>query len=73
MLEIFEQLYEKRHKGFGNARVVRNLFEKIIEQQANRIVHIPKLTKEILMNLTEEDIPSINKTVNDIILFKKEE
>jgi stage V sporulation protein K len=47
MLEIFERLYEKRNKSFGNARVARNLFEKIIERQASRIVQIPKLTKEI--------------------------
>lgn len=72
LLEIFERLYEKRHKGFGNARVVRNLFEKIIERQANRIIAIPKLTKEILMNLTEEDIPPIKKTVEEIILFDDE-
>ena len=73
LLDIFDRLYEKRHKGFGNARVVRNLFEKIIEKQANRIIQIPKLTKEILMNLTEEDIPAIKKTVEEIILFKEEE
>ncbi len=70
LLDIFDRLYEKRHKGFGNARVVRNLFEKIIEKQANRIVKIPKLNKEILMSLTEEDIPPIKKTVEQIILFK---
>ncbi len=70
LLDMFSLLYDKRYKGFGNARVVRNLFEQIIERQANRIVHIPKLTKEILMNLTEEDIPPVKKTVDSIIQFK---
>jgi SpoVK/Ycf46/Vps4 family AAA+-type ATPase len=65
--EILDRLYEKRHAGFGNARVVRNLFEKIIEIQANRIVVITPITSELLMNLTEEDIPDILKTVQDII------
>jgi len=72
LLDILTMLYEKRHKGFGNARVVRNLFEQIIERQANRIINIPKLTKEILMNLTEEDIPPVKKTVDNIILFKED-
>ena len=72
LLDIFELLYDKRHKGFGNARVVRNIFEQIIERQANRIIHISKLTKEILMNLTEADIPPVKKTVDAIILFKED-
>ena len=73
MLEIFERLYEKRNKSFGNARVARNLFEKIIERQASRIVQIPKLTKEILMTIEEADIPEINKTVEEVLVFKENE
>ena len=72
LLDIFDILYEKRHKGFGNARVVRNLFEKIIEKQANRIISIPNLTKKILMEITEQDVPPIKKTVKEIILFKED-
>lgn len=71
LLDIFDGLYEKRHKGFGNARVVRNLFEKIIERQANRIIEIPNLTKKILMEICEEDVPAIKKTIEEIILFKE--
>lgn len=73
LLEILERIYKKRHRGFGNARTVRNLFEKIIERQANRIVKITPLTDEILITLTEEDIPEILKTVKEIILFDEEE
>ncbi len=70
---IFDKLYEKRHKGFGNARVARNLFEKIIEHQANRIVSITPITKELLTGLAEEDIPLINATVEKYLKFKEVE
>ncbi|WP_024771349.1 AAA family ATPase [Aquimarina macrocephali] len=73
LMEILDRIYEKRHRGFGNARTIRNLFEKIIERQANRIVSITPITEEILMTLTEEDIPEILKTVKEIILFDEEE
>ncbi|MGB1205255.1 MAG: AAA family ATPase [Chitinophagales bacterium] len=69
---IFETLYEKRHSTFGNARVARNLFEQCIERQANRIVSIAPLTEEILMTLTEDDIPPVNETVKKILVFDEE-
>ena len=67
--EIIRRVYEKRHKGFGNARTMRNLFEKIIERQANRIVNITPITEEILITITEEDIPEVLKTVKEISIF----
>ncbi len=70
---IFEKLYEKRHKSFGNARVARNLFEKIIEYQANRIVSITPLTEELLKTVVEDDIPPINQTVDEYLRFQKDE
>lgn len=70
---IFDKLYEKRHKSFGNARVARNLFEKIIEYQANRIVAITPLTEELLKTIVEEDIPPINQTVDEYLRFQKDE
>ncbi|WP_199912753.1 AAA family ATPase [Aquimarina aquimarini] len=73
LMEILDRVYEKRHRGFGNARTIRNLFEKIIERQANRIVSITPITEEILMTLTEDDIPEILKTVKEIILFDEDE
>lgn len=70
---IFEKLYEKRHKSFGNGRVARNLFEKIIEYQANRIIAITPITDELLKTIVEEDIPPVNKTVEKYLAFKDEE
>lgn len=66
---IFEKVYEQRTPNFGNARVSRNLLDKCIERQANRIVSIAPLTEEILVTLTEDDVPPINETVKEILVF----
>ena len=54
---LFEDLYENRDKTFGNARLVRNLFEKSLERQANRLAVLSSLTDELLTTLLPEDIP----------------
>lgn len=41
---------------FGNARGVRNLFEQVLVAQCNRVVKLEEVTKEALMQITEEDI-----------------
>ncbi len=71
LLFIFEKLYEKKDKNFGNARVARNLFEKIIEYQANRIIAIAPITKELLITIVEQDIPPVNKTVEKYLMFQE--
>ncbi len=53
---VFENAYSTRDKSFGNGRFVRNVFEKALEQQANRIAKESNLTKEILTTITNEDI-----------------
>lgn len=42
-------------RDFGNARYVRNLFEKVIENQANRLAKEQNPTKEMMAELREED------------------
>ncbi|MFC1799285.1 AAA family ATPase [Candidatus Eisenbacteria bacterium] len=54
---IMRVLFENRDKSFGNARVARNLFEKAVQRQANRIAGIAPLTEDILMTISAEDIP----------------
>ena len=54
---LFEDLYENRDKTFGNARLVRNLFEKSLERQANRLAVLSSLSDELLTTLLPEDIP----------------
>ena len=41
---------------FGNARYVRNMFEKIIQQQARRVARLTNPTKEQLYLLNEDDV-----------------
>lgn len=43
---------------FGNARGIRNIFEKIVQEQANRIAEIDdqNVSKEMLAEITEDDV-----------------
>lgn len=60
---VFENAYSARDKSFGNGRFVRNIFEKALEQQANRIAKENSLTKEILTTITGQDIDEITIAV----------
>lgn len=53
-----ELLVKDEH--FGNGRFVRNLFEKIIQNQANRLAVQESISNEDLSIITLEDIPSNN-------------
>ncbi|PSB35268.1 AAA family ATPase [Stenomitos frigidus ULC18] len=59
LFTLLNSLYDRRDQTFGNARLVRNLFEKTIEQQANRLAVITLLTDEVLTTIQAEDIPSV--------------
>ncbi len=48
-------------QGFGNARGIRNLFEKAVTAQANRLATDADITKEDLMTLTADDIRALSK------------
>lgn len=54
--EGFLTLYENRDENFGNAREVRNVFEKAIARQADRVAEMENPTREDLMTLTVEDL-----------------
>ena len=41
---------------FGNARGIRNIFEKLMVEQANRLSADSEITKEELMTITEADV-----------------
>ena len=47
---------QQRGKGFGNGRMVRNLFERAIERQASRIVGLNEPTDEDLSTLIATDL-----------------
>lgn len=54
-----ENAVANKDKNFGNARFVRNLFEKTLENQASRLAFEGKITKEMLQGIKTEDIPRI--------------
>jgi AAA+ superfamily predicted ATPase len=55
--EYFTNKVANKDKNFGNARFVRNLFEKTIERQANRLSKEVDLTDEKLSEICTIDIP----------------
>ena len=52
----FQRLYAERDENFGNARDVRNCFERAVARQADRVAALDGPTKEQLMELTLEDL-----------------
>ncbi len=56
LLAVVASAFNNRDKSFGNGRFVRNLFEKTVENQADRIAHLSSLTKEILTIIIDDDI-----------------
>ena len=51
-----EIVVEKKDRNFGNARYARNVFEKSIQAQANRLAGKTGQTKEELSELTMDDL-----------------
>ena len=58
----FKDLYESRDENFGNARDVRNLFEKAVTRQSDRVAQLESPTKEHLMALLPEDLKEPEKS-----------
>jgi len=57
LASIFGVLCASRDETFGNARAARNLFEATLSKQANRLVALPKVDREILSTVESADIP----------------
>ena len=57
MAEYFQNAVNNKDANFGNARFVRNIFEKTLEKQANRLSTDPDLDKDELTLITKEDLP----------------
>ena len=55
-LAALEKLYAERDENFGNAREVRNLFEKGVARQCDRVAGLEHPTKEQLMELLPQDL-----------------
>ena len=54
--EAFAVMYAERDENFGNARDVRNVFERAVARQSDRVATMEAPTKEDLMALTVDDL-----------------
>lgn len=64
--EAYESLHDKvrqaviyKDQNFGNARYIRNLYEKVIQQQANRLALMQTVSADELSLITKDDITNI--------------
>ena len=57
--EHLQELYEDRDNNFGNARDVRNLFEKIVSKQADRVAGLASPSDEDIVTITAEDLEGL--------------
>ena len=53
---VIDEAVASRDKNFGNARYVRNLFEKVVQNQANRLARMESINNDELSIITREDI-----------------
>ena len=56
LIAEFANLYQNRNQQFGNGRLVRNIFEKTIENQAMRLSQLAQIESETMVTITKEDI-----------------
>ena len=57
LMQYIQKCIREKDERFGNGRFVRNLFERTIEKQANRISLTQNITADILTTIESEDIP----------------
>jgi len=55
LTETINDIYSKADDSFANGRTIRNLFEKTIKCQANRLANSGKSSREDLQTLVKED------------------
>lgn len=56
VVQWLQHMSQRDRQEFGNARGIRNMFEKIVMNQANRLVLLEKPSREELMTIVKEDI-----------------
>jgi len=60
LLELFKILYNDRDRNFGNARTVKDILIKVINNQMTRISKFCELSDEDLMTISVEDLTDID-------------
>jgi SpoVK/Ycf46/Vps4 family AAA+-type ATPase len=58
--DLFGYFYARRDRSFGNGRFSRNVFEKIVQNQADRLSSLTELNDELLCGIKPEDIPEVS-------------
>jgi len=58
--KTLNELHHARSDNFANARTVRNLFEKLLTIQADRLAKLDTVSDEELCLIIEEDIDNID-------------
>ena len=56
IVDVMKVAVQNKDRNFGNARYVRNLFEKAIQRQAVRLSSVAPITTEMLAELTLHDL-----------------
>ncbi|MCX6623791.1 MAG: AAA family ATPase [Acidobacteria bacterium] len=60
---VIDSIHAQRHDNFGNAREIRNFFERVKEQQANRLAPVAAPNVDQLRNLQTRDIASASSAM----------
>ena len=66
LVKTVQDIYLNRNENFGNARAMRELFEKIIENQSQRLASLPLPTHDDLQTILVSDIPDFRPEVGEI-------
>ncbi|HKT60907.1 MAG TPA: AAA family ATPase [Gemmatimonadales bacterium] len=61
--QMLTDAYQRRGQNFGNARLVRNIFEQTIMRQADRLASDPDITADELRQLEAQDLPETRLVV----------
>ncbi len=61
LLHHFYQHHEEREEHFGNARLVRNCFEQVVNAQANRLASLEMPEQDDLVTLQDQDLTSTSE------------
>jgi Cdc6-like AAA superfamily ATPase len=59
LMTVMAQIWGNRGRNFGNARLVRNLFEDTLRMQANRIAVLSSPSIADLQTIEEADVPAV--------------
>ena len=54
--EHIRQMHSHRDGNFGNARDIRNFFEKVMERQAVRVSCLPNISEKDMLTITDADV-----------------